>query len=211
MGDGIVREILEVSKLMYEKGMVNAIEGNVSVRDGDRVYVTPSGVCKGYLEPGMICVTDMEGNLLEGDLKPSSELRLHLAAYAMRGDARSVIHNHSPYATAYAIAGIPIESRAYPEMIVHYDRIEIVPYGTPSTDGIHEGMAGALGRGDVFLLANHGVVSVGKGAFDAFFKIETAESIAKILYLVRTLGGESPLSRPQLDELYAMRRRMYGR
>jgi len=71
---GCYREqIVKVAKLMYEKGMVNAFAGNLSVRDGNNVYITPSGICKGFLKEDMIVKTDMNGNILEGMYKPSSE------------------------------------------------------------------------------------------------------------------------------------------
>lgn len=77
----IKQQLVEVSKLMYNKGMVNAQEGNASIIDNGKIYITPSSVCKGFLTEEMIAVTDMDGNVLEGTTKPSSEIKLHISAY----------------------------------------------------------------------------------------------------------------------------------
>jgi L-fuculose-phosphate aldolase len=209
----IINDILEVSKAMYNKGMVDAYCGNVSVREGDRVYVTPSNVCKGYLKPGMIVAVTLEGDIVQAapGYKPSSEVKMHLAAYALRGDITSVIHTHAPYATAHAIACKPIETRSYTEMIVGFDKIPVASYGTPSTDEIHAGFAEVIHQTDVFLIAHHGIVSVGKDVYDAMFKMESIEAIAKALVLARSLGGEMPLPGHRIDELYAVRKKFFGK
>jgi L-fuculose-phosphate aldolase len=199
------KQIVEVAKLMYNKNLVNTYEGNISVIHGDRVYITPSNMCKGFLTEDLVAVTDLEGNVVEGINRPSTEIKLHLAAYRMRKDIRSVVHAHSPYATAYAIANKPIETKAYPELITFFGRIPLVKYGTPSTDEIYQGIGEYIQEYDIFLLANHGVMSIGKDVYDAFFKLETAEAIAKTLTLAKLLGGEKELDEDKLNELYIMR------
>jgi L-fuculose-phosphate aldolase len=203
----IRNHIVQVSKMMYEKGMANAFEGNVSVIENDKIYITPSGICKGFLTPDMIVVTDMKGQTLEGKFKPSSELLLHINSYRHRPDIKSVIHAHSPHATAFALANLPIESKSYTEMIMVFDRIPLADYGTPSTDRIFDGVKKYITDYDIILLANHGIMSVGKDVFDAYFKLEAAESIAKVLILARQLGGEKELAPDQLKELQVFRRK----
>jgi L-fuculose-phosphate aldolase len=208
MSYDIRKNIVEISKLMYNKGMVNAFEGNVSVLDGERIYITPSAVCKGFLTEEQIVVTDMEGIQAEGSperFKPSSEIKLHIAAYKKRPDIRSVVHAHSPYATAFAVAGRPIETKAYPEMIVLFGKIPLAAYGTPSTYEISKGMEEHIDKYNIILLANHGVMAAGCDVYEAFFRLESAESIAKVLYTARMLGGERELPEDKLELLYAMR------
>ena len=207
MSNQTKQQLVEVSKLMYDKGMVNAYEGNLSVFGSGRVYITPSAKCKGYLTEDMIVVTDLEGNILEGDLKPSSEISLHLAAYKNNSAIKSVIHAHSPYATAFAICNRPIETKAYPEMITIFGRVPLADYGTPSTDEIYKGMLQYINEFDVVLLANHGIVSFGKELFETFFKLESVECIAKTLFLAEQLGGVKDLPDEKLGLLYEMRRK----
>lgn len=204
-------EVIRYAKKLYERQMVNANEGNVSLRDGERIYITPSSVCKELLTPEMIVVCDRQGNQLEGEGRPSSELLLHLYVYDHRPDVNGVVHCHSPYATAYAIARKPIETRAYTEMIFLYDRIPVVDYGAPSTPDIVRGMGRYLEQTDILLLANHGMVSVGDTVMDAYLKAEAGESLAKTLTLAKLLGGEHPLEPEELDKLYAMRREKLGK
>lgn len=195
------KKIVEISKLMYDKGLVNPYEGNVSVLEGEQVYITPSGVCKGYLSEDMIVVTDLNGNILEGMYKPSSEIKLHLAVYRLRSDIKSVVHAHPPYSTAYAIANKPIESKAYTEMIAFFGKIPLAKYGRPSTDEISAGVEELIDRHDIILLANHGIVTIGTDIHNAFFKLEAAESMAKTLLLTKLLGGEKELPEAELESL----------
>ena len=209
--EAVKETVMEVAKLMYEKNLVNALEGNVSCRIGDKICITPSGMCKGYLKREMIVVIDISGNISEGIYKPSSEYKMHLAAYNLRDDIKAVVHTHSPYATAYAIANKPIMTKAYPEAVIAFDYIPLVEYGTPSTDAVYSGFSKYIYSVDVFLIANHGIVSVGQDPFDAFFKIEAAESIAKVLTIAGQIGGEHDLPEDEIDLLYEMRKKNFGR
>lgn len=202
-----IQDILQLSKLMYEKGMVNAFEGNLSVRTGDGLLITPSQICKGFLTEEMLVETDMQGKVIKGDRKPSSEILLHLEAYSVRSDIGAVIHAHSPCATAFAVANKPLKSKAYPEMIVLYGEIPLVKYGTPSTPDICMDLKNHLCDHDVVLLANHGIVAVGKDLYDAYFKLESVESIAKVLLMVKLLGGEYELPPEEVDKLHKMGRK----
>jgi L-fuculose-phosphate aldolase len=197
----IKNDIVVIAKLMYDKGLVNAYEGNISVRFDDTVYVTPSAECKGFLTSDMLVITDMEGTVLEGQCKPSSEIKLHLAAYKLRGDLKAVIHSHSPYATAYAVANKPIISNAYPEMITFFGQIPLAEYGTPGTDTVFAGLHKYINEFDVVLLANHGVVAVGTDIWDTYFRIEAAESIAKTLLLAEQAGGAVDLPKGETDRI----------
>ena len=96
-------------------------------------------------------------------------------------------------------------------MILAFDKIPVVRYGTPSTDEIHEGLKNHIFAADVFLLGNHGVVSVGQDVFSAFYKIEAVESIAKTLIMARLVGGEAPLSHEKMTQLYQMRKAKQGK
>ncbi len=190
----IAEELVFTARLLYDKGLASAFEGNVSIRAGDAVYITPSAVCKGFLKPEQAVVLAMDGAVLHADgVKPSSESRLHLACYAARPDVRGVVHAHPPHATAFAVAGREISAPGYPEVQVLYGKIPLAAYGRPSTDGIWQAVVPLLPEYDIVLLENHGVVAVGDTALEAFFRLESAESIARVLLLAETLGGEKPL------------------
>ena len=127
--------------------------------------------------------------------------------YRSRPDIESVIHAHPPYATAFAVDNKPIETRAYPEMILLFKKIPLADYGTPSTDEIFYGIEEYVQDYDIILLANHGVIAFGNYAYDAFFKMESAEGIAKVLAIAAQLGGEKELPQNKLEELYELRKK----
>jgi len=209
LSDREIREqIVEISKTMYSKGLVNAFEGNVSYFDGKNIYMTPSQVCKGLLKEDMLVVIDMDGKIIKtkDGYVPSSEYKMHLACYRLRPDIKSVVHTHSPYATAYALAGKPITTKAYPEVLILYGQIPLSKYGTPSTDDIYAGFADVIkDRYEVFLIENHGIISMGKDLTETYLKIEAAENIAKVLTITNQIGGEKQLPEDELIVLQGMR------
>ncbi|MBN2851457.1 MAG: class II aldolase/adducin family protein [Clostridia bacterium] len=197
------KQIIEIAKIMYSKGMVNAFEGNISIRDEEKIIITPSQICKGFLDVNMLMTIDRKGNILEGSHKISSETGLHLEAYALKDDIRAVVHAHSPYATAYAIANKPIETKAYPEMIALFKKVPVIKYGTPSTEEVYSDLKNYINEYNVLLLENHGIVAFGKDLYEAYFRLESIESIAKVLLLNQLIGGPSDLPDEEVKKLLA--------
>ena len=196
-------EVVRIAKLMYHSGMTNLFEGNVSVRVGDVFLLTPSQQDKDQLTPDMILEMEMDGNVLyarEG-LKPSCEYRMHAALYNMRPDIRAVVHNHSAYATAYAMAGQPIASDAHLELNLLFGQIPVAPYGMLGTERIYAGMEPLMKDYHVVLLENHGLLAVGRDLVTAYSRAEAAEKMAKTLLLTKLLGGEKPLPREELEQV----------
>lgn len=206
------QDCLKAAKLLYRRFLVNTYEGNVSVRLGDTILITPSAVCKEELEEDDLVEVDLaSGETLRAkeSRMASSETKMHLCVYR-NSAAQAVVHAHPPFATAYAVAAKPIETRAYPEMRVLYDRIPVCRYGRPGTDAVNADVPEALKTHDVFLLSNHGLVACGPSAMVAAHRLEGVESIAKVLTLAQLHGGESPLPRAELDalqEIYFDKRR----
>ena len=206
------QDCLKAAKLLYRRFLVNTYEGNVSVRLGDTILITPSAVCKEELEEDDLVEVDLaSGETLRAkeSRMASSETKMHLCIYR-NSAAQAVVHAHPPFATAYAVAAKPIETRAYPEMRVLYDRIPVCRYGRPGTEAVNADVPEALKTHDVFLLSNHGLVACGPSAMVAAHRLEGVESIAKVLTLAQLHGGESPLPRAELDalqEIYFDKRR----
>ena len=174
-------DIVEVGRRIYNLGFVAANDGNISVRVGDdEILTTPTGVSKGFMTPDMIIRVDMAGNKLEGELNPSSELKLHLEVYKQRPDVRAVLHAHPPVATAFAVAGIPLDKPVLPEIVISLGRIPIAKYATPSTEELPASVRPYLEDHDAVLLENHGALTVGSNLFNALFKMEQIEHFAKI-------------------------------
>ena len=147
---------------MYARGYTASNDGNISVRLGaDRLLMTPKSVCKGFMTPDMMCITDLDGRKLQGDRDPSSEMLMHLEVYRQRPDVQAVVHAHPPIATGFAVAGIPLDRAVLAEVLTTLGSIPIAEYATPSTQELPEAVRKYIKAHDGMLLANHGALTVG--------------------------------------------------
>jgi len=203
-------DIVEVGRRMYARGYTASNDGNISVRLGsDRLLMTPKSVCKGFMTPDMMCITDLDGRKLQGDRDPSSEMLMHLEVYRQRPDVAAVVHAHPPTATGFAVAGIPLDRAVLAEVIATLGSIPIAEYATPSTQELPDAVRKYIKAHDGMLLANHGALTVGADLFSAYYKMETIEHFANISFVARMLGGERLLSRDEVLRLQGLRG-MYG-
>ena len=203
-------DIVEVGRRMYARGYTASNDGNISVRlDAGRLLMTPKSVCKGFMTPDMMCVTDLDGKKLQGDRDPSSETLMHLEVYRQRPDVQAVVHAHPPTATGFAVAGIPLDRAVLAEVLTTLGSIPIAEYATPSTKELPEAVRKYIRAHDGMLLANHGALTVGADLFGAYYKMETIEHFAKISLVARLLGRENLITRPEVDRLQGLRG-MYG-
>jgi L-fuculose-phosphate aldolase len=203
-------DIVEVGRRLYARGYVASNDGNISVRlDGGRLLTTPKSVSKGFMTPEMMCITDMDGTKLAGERSPSSELLMHLEVYRSRPDVNAVVHAHPPLATAFAVAGIPLDRAVLAEVITTLGSIPIADYATPSTRELPDAVHKYIKVHDGLLLANHGALTIGHELFAAYYKMETIEHFAKISLVARLLGGERLLTQQEVQRLAGLRG-MYG-
>lgn len=197
-------DILEVCRRLHAEGLITATEGNVSARDGDTVLITAGGFRKGELTADAIVRCDLAGQLREGVAKPSSELPLHLGVYAARPDVAAIVHAHPPYATAFAVAGLPLDQPILAEAVLLLGPVPVVPYEAPSTEALAHAVSRAAKSADALLLANHGAVTLGDGLARALERMETLEHLARVSLLARLLGGAQPLSKEKVEALLAL-------
>src|SRR5262249_48651275 len=181
-------------------------DGNISVRLGaDRLLMTPKSVCKGFMTPDMMCITDLDGRKLQGDRDPSSEMLMHLEVYRQRPDVQAVVHAHPPTATGFAVAGIPLDRAVLAEVLTTLGSVPIAEYATPSTKELPEAVRKYIKAHDGMLLANHGALTVGGDLYGAYYKMETIEHFAKISLVARLLGRENLISREEVLRLQELR------
>lgn len=205
----IKKEMCEIGKRVYDRGMVAANDGNFSVKLNEREYLcTPTGVSKGFMTPEFICKVDEKGNVLEANegFRPSSEIKMHLRVYEERPDVCAVVHAHPMYATSFAIAGMGLTAKIMPEAVISLGEVPLTPYGTPSTMEIPDAISPFLQDYDAVLLANHGALSYAGTLLDAYHKMESVEFYARLLYQARMLGGAKEFSDEQVERLYEIRR-----
>jgi L-fuculose-phosphate aldolase len=199
-------DIVEVGRRLYARGYTASNDGNISVRLGaDRLLMTPKSVCKGFMTPDMMCVTDLEGRRLQGDRDPSSEMLMHLEVYRQRPDVQAVVHAHPPIATGFAVAGIPLDRAVLAEVLTTLGSVPIAEYATPSTKELPEAVRKYIKAYDGMLLANHGALTSGADLFGAYYKMETIEHFAKISLVARLLGRENLIAREEVDRLQGLR------
>jgi L-fuculose-phosphate aldolase len=205
MSDDIRRlseEIVDIGARLYARGYIVAADGNISARLEDGSFLTtPSGLCKGTLTPDQIIHVDAEGKVLEGGLKPSSEIKMHVEAYRQRKDIGAIVHAHPPISTGFSCAGEPLDKAILAEVILTLGCVPIARYGAPSTEQVAESIRELIKVHDGILLANHGALTVGPTLLNAYFKMETIEHFAKISLVTRILGRENVLTAEKVGEL----------
>jgi L-fuculose-phosphate aldolase len=194
-GEAALRaELVEVCRRLHDRDLIGAGEGNVSARLADgTLLVTPSGVSKGRLAAQDLLVVDLEGRVVRGEGRPSTELRMHLAALAARPDAGAAVHAHPVTAVALTVAGLPPPNDLVPEAAVTLGEVALAPFATPGTDEVPASLAPLLASHDVVLLERHGALALGRTLGEAFDRIETLERVARIALVARLLGRAEPL------------------
>ena len=202
----IKQEICEVGHRLYAHGFVAANDGNISVKvNENEFFCTPTGVSKGSLTPDLIIKIDAEGNKIEGNLNPSSEIKMHLRVFRERPDVNAVVHAHPPVATAFTVAGIPLDRYILPEAVLTIGDVPTCEYATPSTMEIPDSLMPYIQEHDAFMLKNHGALTVGNTLTRAFFTMEEVEFNAKIMKHAMELGRIQEISEEKMYELMDLR------
>jgi L-fuculose-phosphate aldolase len=211
------REVVQICRLLYQKNLIPATDGNVSVRWGDEYLITtPSGVCKGFIRMGDLVVTDLSGAPAPEDVapangrRPSSELRMHLEIYRRRPDVRAVVHAHPAITTALTVAGVSLLPCILPETLVNLGSIATTAYATPTTEAVPGVVGGLIENHDALVLDRHGAVTVGGSLMEAFSCMEKVEDTAQVMMAAHTLGRVQPLPVDEVRRLSARRDAMLG-
>ncbi len=183
------RTVLDAAHELNRKGLVEASSGNVSARvDDRRVCMTPSSVLYDEMVLDDLVVVDLDGEVLEGDRGPTSEKALHLACYRAYPEVGGVIHSHAVHATMFAVARQPIPA-AIEEVAVYVGGdIPVCEYTMTGTDELGDEVASNLADRGATLLANHGLVTVGRDVDEALKIAALVERTARIVWGARQLG-----------------------
>lgn len=190
-----IESLIEYSRLSYDRGLTSAMGGNVSIRCRDGIIISASNVCLRSVSPDTLILTDVDGNQLVNpyNLKPSKEMFMHLGVYKVRPDANSVLHLHPPYAIALtsALDSFPLVTESANRKLISVPKISDC---VPGSKDLAQHVSDAVIRSgeDVHCLAleNHGIISFGSSAEDAFYTADLLEDTAKIAYLKMTLESK---------------------
>lgn len=192
------RAVVEVCRRMQDQGLVVGTAGNVSVRVGDDVIISPSGVPYEAMTPADVCVRTMGGEFVDGDLKPSSEFPLHLEVYGAT-DARAITHNHAPASTALGLLVDEVPTSHYYSAMFG-GPVRVAPYAQFGTDELAHNVTAALRDRLGALMGNHGAITIGPTLDKAFGLLPNLEYICEVH--LRAMATGAPirlLSAAQID------------
>jgi L-fuculose-phosphate aldolase len=199
------QEIVMICRMMHQKNLIAGLDGNVSVKCGDQLLTTPSGVNKGFLRMDQIITVDWEGRVVEGEGQPTSEMAMHLAVYRLRAEIGAVIHAHPPLVTAFSIAGISLEEFILPEVVMSLGVVPTAAYATPTTPEVPESIRGLIERYDALILERHGALTVGQDLLDAYNKMEKLEHSALVILTALQLGRVRLLPPQEVEKLIQLK------
>lgn len=198
--------ILEAGQKIYQRGLVAANDGNLSVRVGENaLWVTPTGVSKGAMTEEMLVKLDLDGNVLEGIRKPSSETKMHLRIYREDPLIRAVVHAHPPIATAFAAAGIPLDRPVLQEAVVQLGTVPVAPFALPGSQGVADSVAPYCRQYRALLLEYHGAVTWGDTMEQAHYRLECLEQLAAVTLHLRALGCDRVMPETLVRDLEGLR------
>lgn len=194
-------EIVNCGKTMKETALVVGTWGNISMRvpDSDQIAITPSGVDYDKTKPAEVLIVDMEGNIVDGNLKPSIELPLHLAVYRDREDVNAIVHTHSTYSTAYAVARKPIPATAEDLVQCVGGEVRVCDFYLPGTVELGQAAVEGLKDRNAVLLANHGCLCAAESLEEAIKIALVVEKTAQANLLAQLLGGSVELDKTDID------------
>ncbi len=203
--------IIKFGRLLHEQGYIAGYDGNLSLRlNSSRILITPSMKAKGFLRAGENIVIDYSGKEISGGGRPSSETAMHLQVYANRPDISACCHAHPPHATAFAAAGKKLPADILPEAILLLGEIPLVEYIPTGVAEKWAAFAKYARKGFAYLLKNHGVLTTGRTLEEAYFRMETVEHYARIVYIAQKLGRPKALGKAETARLIRIHKKMFG-
>ena len=199
--------ILEVARRLDAKNLLAACDGNISVREGDRILITPSGQPKWKIDS--LAEVTLDNEVIAGT--PSSEMLMHTFVYRMCPEARAVVHAHPPHAIAWTIARPDLKelpSEMLSELIIACGVVPISPYARPGTAAMGEVLRPFLPEHKAIILARHGALTWGISLEEACNGMERIEHTAMTLHLAAQMGPLTSLPEEEVEALHAIRNKI---
>lgn len=197
------KELVEYGKKMSAEGLSSGTSGNLSIylKEEGVVLITPSGIGYFDTEPEDIVVMDLEGNIVEGSRKPSSEWHLHTLFYKNKPEAGAVVHTHSKYCTTLSTLRMPIKAVHYVIADAGTDEVPCAPYRRYGTEELAKVAVEIAGESNAVLLANHGIVVCGKNLKSAYGLAKGMEYVAEIQVTAMSVGEPVVLTKEEMEEV----------
>jgi len=204
------KRVVAACKKMVESGFVVGTWGNISTRIEGRFVITPSGMSYDKLSPEDMIIVDVNGNVVQGKWKPSTDTPLHVAIYKARKDVHAIVHTHSVFSSAVAVTGCGIPAIIEDLVQIVGGEVNVAAYAFPGTQEFAENAVKALSDRNAVLLANHGVVGVGRDLEEAFRVCEIVEKSAQILIYSKVLGNPIIIDKEDIKHLRKFFLMKYG-
>ncbi|WP_208592120.1 class II aldolase/adducin family protein [Gracilibacillus suaedae] len=196
-----VKQLLgEYAKKLVHSGLVVGAGGNLSMRDGEYMYISPSGFDLQEIEEEQWVKVHIETGEVLADLKPSSELLMHLECFRRRSDIDSVLHAHPSYSVAVSSADKDIPSM-FPDFPAMIRNVKYLDYMIPTTHVLADAVGEVIEETDVVVMRNHGVLTVGKSMKEAYFFMQLTEEAAKVYTISSMVGNPKLLTEEECQEL----------
>jgi len=201
-------QVASVMRRLYRQGLTTCSGGNVSLRCGDVVLITPSGTDKGEITAGQIGAVTISGENLAPDLRLSIETEMHLEVYRNRPDVKGIVHAHPVTASAFAALDAEIDTRLTAETWHVLGLPVRATYALMGTKELARIVGQAARKGNAVIMENHGVLTVGETLFRAFDRMEILEAAARMTWIAATMGCSRPLTEArirEIEEVYGVR------
>lgn len=199
----IRKDVIETCLNLKKKDLLTQTGGNVSVRDEETGYIaiTPSGIEYHLLKPEDIVIVDENGNIIDGDKRPSIETPMHTSILKKRRDVNAVVHTHSLYATAYSTLHKPLPVLTTELAIGISSEIPVGEYAVPGSKDLAEKMIEVLKDGKAALLASHGAIALGKDLKEGYSLAISIEEAAKINFIASSMGKPVTITKQMENDL----------
>jgi len=195
------KEVAHFMRRLYEQKLTTTSGGNVSLRIDNIVLITASQTDKATIDESQIGIITMKGNNLSENLKISMESKMHLAIYSRRPEVKAIVHAHPIFSTSFAIAGKEIKTNLAGEARAILGVPVKAAYVLMGTQELADKVADASLKGNVILMENHGILTVGENLLQAYDRMEVLESAAKMTFITTLLGGGKELTDEELKSI----------
>ena len=202
--------IVEYGKLLVTKGLTTGTGGNISIFDKEKKYfaISPSGIDYFETEPEDVVIMDLDGKVVEGKRKPSSEWMMHLIFYKKRDDVEAVVHTHSRFSSTISCMRWDIPALHY-YVAFAGKTIPCAKYASYGTQELADNAFEGMGEGKAALLANHGLITIGRSVKEAFLVAEMSEEMAEYYYRTKSIGEPVLLDEEEMENML-LRFKSYG-
>jgi L-fuculose-phosphate aldolase len=196
----VVKNLKLYASKVVQSGLVVGAGGNLSMRDGNIMFISPSGFDLQEIEDHQWVRVNIETGEVLDDLKPSSEILMHLECFRRRPDITAVLHAHPSYSVAVSSTGHNIPN-LFPDFPAMVKSVAYLDYLIPTTEVLANAVAGVIENNDVIVMRNHGVITVGKTMKEAYFFMQITEESAKVYSIASTVGIPRVLTEEECQDL----------